>query len=680
MKKKKIGIAVLAILIVSMVGFGIYYYIFHVDNSTTLSIKEKRWIENNKNKRFSLSIATEVPVFSYNGEGIFFDYIDYTEKDINLEFDKVPESSSKDEYSFGLKDQVEENDILIYEDTYALIQKEQKTYHSVADMKGLMIGVITSDLEKVNEYIKRTDVEVKTFETIDQLWEEFEKEDSSIKGVVLPKLLCLRKELEKSYSINYILEGFTKKYVLTLGNEEVLNSILKKQYKKWSSSFEDSFSRHFSDEYFTFAKVGEKEKANFSRKQYQYGFIKNMPYDTLSGSRLVGINSNILKSFSEVSDVEISFHEYRTMEELVKAFKEDKIDFMYQNNSDTEYQKEVISTIPYLGEELVILSDISNPISATTIASFDNYELAVLKETKLSSYLSQNGVHLKEYNTMKDLLNHKNSKTLIALDSNSYEYYVRDELNHYIPVYRMIFQDGNGFVIRASEGNDVFAKFLNFYLSFMSEKQFVSSTYQKLISGKQTASVLWLLLLVVLSFVLLLFVLFSLYKYIHSEKKQAKLTRGDRIRYIDQLTSLKNRNYLNDNVEKWDNSEIYPQSIIIVDLNNIAYINDNYGHQEGDTVIKEAANILIKSQIENTEIIRTNGNEFLIYLVGYDEKQIVAYTKKLNKELKEIAHGFGAAIGYSMITDAIKTIDDAVNEATLDMREQKEEINHAKED
>ena len=80
MKKKKIGIAVLAILIVSMVGFGIYYYIFHVDNSTTLSIKEKRWIENNKNKRFSLSIATEVPVFSYNGEGIFFDYIDYTEK------------------------------------------------------------------------------------------------------------------------------------------------------------------------------------------------------------------------------------------------------------------------------------------------------------------------------------------------------------------------------------------------------------------------------------------------------------------------------------------------------------------------------------------------------------------------------------------------------------------------
>ena len=66
----------------------------------------------------------------------------------------------------------------------------------------------------------------------------------------------------------------------------------------------------------------------------------------------------------------------------------------------------------------------------------------------------------------------------------------------------------------------------------------------------------------------------------------------------------------------------------------------------------------------------------MIYLVGHDEKEIVSYIRKLNKEMKTIAHGFGAAVGYSMITDAIKTIDDAVNEATLDMRTQKEEANN----
>ena len=107
-------------------------------------------------------------------------------------------------------------------------------------------------------------------------------------------------------------------------------------------------------------------------------------------------------------------------------------------------------------------------------------------------------------------------------------------------------------------------------------------------------------------------------------------------------------------------------------MNNLAYINDNYGHVEGDKVIKEAANILILNQIENSEIIRTSGNEFLIYLVGHDEKSVISHIRKLNKEFKTLAHNFGAAIGYSMIVDGIKTIDDAINEATLDMRDNKE--------
>ena len=127
-------------------------------------------------------------------------------------------------------------------------------------------------------------------------------------------------------------------------------------------------------------------------------------------------------------------------------------------------------------------------------------------------------------------------------------------------------------------------------------------------------------------------------------------------------------------MEEWDNSEIYPQAIVIVDLNNLNYINDNYGHKIGDNLIKQTASILIKTQMDNSEIIRTNGDEFLIYLVGYTEKQIVTYIRKLHKEFKELEYGFGVASGYSMIINAIKTIDDAINEATADMKSNKEEI------
>ena len=139
------------------------------------------------------------------------------------------------------------------------------------------------------------------------------------------------------------------------------------------------------------------------------------------------------------------------------------------------------------------------------------------------------------------------------------------------------------------------------------------------------------------------------------------------------LTSLKNRNYLNHNIKVWNESQKYPQAIILIDLNNVKYVNDNYGHEQGDNLIVGAASILINTQLENSEIIRSDGNEFLLYLVGYSESQVSTYSKKLTKEFKNLPYGFGAAVGYSMILDEIKTIDDAINEATIEMKKDKEE-------
>ena len=50
------------------------------------------------------------------------------------------------------------------------------------------------------------------------------------------------------------------------------------------------------------------------------------------------------------------------------------------------------------------------------------------------------------------------------------------------------------------------------------------------------------------------------------KNKKTNLTKEEKIKYIDQLTSLKNRAYLNSRIESWDESEVYPQSIIVIDL------------------------------------------------------------------------------------------------------------------
>mgnify|MGYP002508977631 CR=1 FL=1 len=48
-------------------------------------------------------------------------------------------------------------------------------------------------------------------------------------------------------------------------------------------------------------------------------------------------------------------------------------------------------------------------------------------------------------------------------------------------------------------------------------------------------------------------------------------------------------------------------------MNKIQEINDIDGYNEGDKQIKMAANVLIKTQLDNSEVMRTDGNEFVIF-------------------------------------------------------------------
>ena len=129
-----------------------------------------------------------------------------------------------------------------------------------------------------------------------------------------------------------------------------------------------------------------------------------------------------------------------------------------------------------------------------------------------------------------------------------------------------------------------------------------------------------------------------------------------------------------------DNEILYIQLIsskVIVDktdgdLNNLKEINNEFGYQEGDIVIKAAANILINNQLKNTDIMRTDGNEFMIYMVGYNKDQVVLYERKLYKLLEDLPHEKGATLGYSMILNDAKLIEDAINDAVVDVKKNKE--------
>ena len=260
---------------------------------------------------------------------------------------------------------------------------------------------------------------------------------------------------------------------------------------------------------------------------------------------------------------------------------------------------------------------------------------------------------------------------LIVLDREVYNYN-KSKFDDYNVLYIDVIMNDYKFMVK--KDNEPFYNLMNYIINTNSYYNYrnsgIESMNESLIKGATMKKIYINLLFIIFAPIIIIYIV---HLYIKNKKKTKKLKIIDKHKYTDILTSLKNRNYLNAKMPEWEECNVYPQAVVIVDLNKVKYVNDNYGHNEGDNLIIKAAALLVNTQLENSEIIRTDGNEFLIYLIGYSERQISVYCKKLTKEMKGLPHEFGAAIGYSMITDSIKTIDDAINEATLEMINTKED-------
>lgn len=681
MKNKKIIITIIIVVILSIIVGVTYHVLTKQDEKTTLTILEKQWIEDNKNNIIDLGMVNNIPIFNYDGEGILFDFINEIEKDTGLEFNKISyeiNTESNTDYSFMLTDTVEKNDILIYQDNYVIVTKEKVKYSKLDSIKDLVIGVEKNTVDKVSTYLgENKNISFKSYESYNDMLKAMQSDTNEINAIVVPKTLYLEEIEKNDFYIAYHISEMSNNLVLRLGNDKKLNTIVKKYYKKWyNEKYDDLFNEYLSDIYFNVNEIYEESIANFRSKRYQYGFINNAPYDYLADGKLVGINNEIMKKFAKAANIEINYTQYKDVKSLINAFNENKIDFFFNLTSTEKYDMDAYNTNSIYSENVVILSSLSNTLKVNSIYSLKGEEVYTISGSKIESYLKKYDVNVKAVNDIEAIFNKMNNNSVIAIDEETYNIYKNEILKEYKIYYTFSLDSDYNFTIRDITDNDIFIKYFDFYLSFNDEEDFISNiTYHNFEQKIKKSNIIYIILIAIIIILGFISAILFKKKKKHSNKVTS-ISKENKLRYIDMLTSLKNRTYLNDNIEKWDSSDIYPQAIVIVDLNNIAYINDNYGHEEGDNIIKEAANILISNQVENSEIMRTNGNEFLIYLVEYDEKQVVTYIRKLNKEFKELTHGFGAALGYSMIVDALKTVDDAINEATLDMRSNKEENNN----
>lgn len=148
--------------------------------------------------------------------------------------------------------------------------------------------------------------------------------------------------------------------------------------------------------------------------------------------------------------------------------------------------------------------------------------------------------------------------------------------------------------------------------------------------------------------------------------------------YQDALSGLMSRARFDEYIDAMRKEKPKEFSVLFIDLNNLKFVNDNYGHDEGDLFIRTFSNVLEKNFYNSEIISRFGGDEF-----------VIVYRKNLTNRIKEILEEFrkdmdyinkqrrykfvlSAAVGYAISTqDNPYDIDTAIKLADERMYEDK---------
>ena len=130
---------------------------------------------------------------------------------------------------------------------------------------------------------------------------------------------------------------------------------------------------------------------------------------------------------------------------------------------------------------------------------------------------------------------------------------------------------------------------------------------------------------------------------------------------IDTLTSVRNRNEMNNRVDRIvEGKEPVPSAVLFADLNGLKRVNDERGHAAGDKMLRAAASIL-QSVFHDGEVYRAGGDEFMILVNEINEEEVqdrVARVHFLSGKTENVRFSIGVCYGKKDIRKAMRLADE----------------------
>jgi diguanylate cyclase (GGDEF)-like protein len=146
----------------------------------------------------------------------------------------------------------------------------------------------------------------------------------------------------------------------------------------------------------------------------------------------------------------------------------------------------------------------------------------------------------------------------------------------------------------------------------------------------------------------------------------------------DPLTNVYNRRFMN---------RIFPKllaevnqnnkwlHVFVVDIDNFKEINDRYGHETGDEVLKHIAQLLMKITRKEDIVVRMGGDEFIIFVPSMQRLETIKLIERFSNHIHNLAASFPAhvsvSIGSAVYPEAGETLSELIRSADKSMYEYK---------
>ena len=118
---------------------------------------------------------------------------------------------------------------------------------------------------------------------------------------------------------------------------------------------------------------------------------------------------------------------------------------------------------------------------------------------------------------------------------------------------------------------------------------------------------------------------------------------------IDSLTGLLNRNCFERTIENLDKNEYRNVACVYIDANGLHNINNRFGHEAGDNMLKAIAQAL-QSKFGSDKTYRIGGDEFVAFTFGDSEKQIEENIESIKNDIEKQGYSISYGVSFSEVS------------------------------